>query len=242
VQPLVTTVIPAFNAERFLAATIESALAQDHDPHEVIVVDDGSTDATPEIVGHFEGARYMRQENGGPAAARNAGTAAAAGEMVCCLDHDDLMPPGRLRRQVSYLLEHPTSGVVLGRQELLVEPGVEPPEWARRPRLPAPGSGSMEPNDNPFYPVCTALTRSWVFDRVGYFDLSFRIAADVDWLFRILDAGIEVGMLDEVFLVRRLHGANLTYDTAGNWSDMVRILKARIDRKRSGATPAQPGP
>jgi hypothetical protein len=162
--------------------------------------------------------------------------------MVCCLDHDDLMPPGRLRRQVSYLVEHPEVGVVLGRQELLVEPGAEPPEWARKPRLPEPGSGSAEPNDKPYFPVCTALTRSWVFDRIGDFDPSFRIAADVDWLFRVLDAGIEVGMLDEVFLVRRLHDANLTHDTAQNWRDMARILRARIDRKRSGATQARSDP
>ncbi len=233
--PLVSTVIPVYNGERFLDATLRSAVTQNYRPHEVIVVDDGSTDATPEIAKRFSEIHYIRQENAGPAAARNAGIDNAAGDLICYLDADDLMVPGRIARQASYLLERPRAGCVLGRQELLVEPGIEPPAWVRMPRLPAPGSDTAKPNQNPYFPPCTMLARSWVFDLVGPFDPTFRIGEDVDWLFRVWDHGIEIGVLDEVVLLRRLHDANLTHDAKSVTRSLARALRARIERKRKGA-------
>ena len=237
--PLVSTVVPVYNGERFLASALDSALAQNYPRHEVIVVDDGSTDATAEVARGYPDVRYMRQENGGPAAARNTGIEAAAGELICNLDADDVMVPGRIARQVGYLSGRPAIGCVLGRQELLVEPGIQPAAWARLPRFPIPGSGTDEPNENPYFPVGTMISRRSVFELVGLFDPSFRIGEDVDWMFRVREHGIGVGMLDEVVLLRRLHGTNLTQDAAAVTMALPRVFKARIDRRRRGVSPAR---
>src|ERR671927_1384317 len=123
-DPRVTVIVAAFNGERFLRETLESVFAQDFDSYEVVFVDDGSQDRTGEIARSFP-VRYVRQENQGLPAARNAGIALARGELVAFLDDDDLLPPTKLRVQAGYLQDHPETGCVLGRQEWILEEGVE---------------------------------------------------------------------------------------------------------------------
>ena len=131
-DPRVTVIVAAFNGERFLRETLESVFAQDFDSYEVVFVDDGSEDRTGEIAQSFP-VRYVRQENQGLPAARNAGLALARGDLVAFLDDDDVLPPTKLRVQARYLDEHPETGCVLGRQEWIVEEGVEPPPLVRDP-------------------------------------------------------------------------------------------------------------
>ncbi len=96
----ISVVIPAFNAERFLPRSLASVFAQTLPPHEVIVVDDGSTDGTGEVAAAL-GARVIRQENRGLAAARNTGIQDASGEWIALLDADDSWEPEKLARQVA---------------------------------------------------------------------------------------------------------------------------------------------
>lgn len=109
--PLVTIVVPAFNAERTLEETLRSAAAQTHDPLEIVIVDDGSTDRTGAIAASFcEGeprARLIVQDNRGVAAARNAGIRAARGAYVAPLDADDIWHPTKIARQVAVALAAP---------------------------------------------------------------------------------------------------------------------------------------
>src|SRR5207237_4177688 len=101
-RPLVSAVIPVFNRVRSIGAAIDSALAQDMKELEVLVVDDGSTDATREVVGGHPDPRVRliaRERRGGAAAARNAGIAAAAGDYIAFLDSDDVWLPGKLAWQ-----------------------------------------------------------------------------------------------------------------------------------------------
>ena len=110
-RPTVSVVIAAYNAERWIAGAIRSVLGQDYPVLEVIVVDDGSTDATREVVVPFqELVRYVFQENAGSAAARNHGIRLARGELVAFLDADDLWLPGKLAAQVACLQAHPDCG------------------------------------------------------------------------------------------------------------------------------------
>ena len=114
--PLVSVVIPAFNGERLIGRTIESALAQTYSNVEIIVVDDGSTDATQEVVRRFgDRVRYLRQPNQGGAAARNQGISAARGDWVAFLDQDDLWLPEKLERQAAVFLEEPSTVVCFTR-------------------------------------------------------------------------------------------------------------------------------
>jgi glycosyltransferase involved in cell wall biosynthesis len=102
--PLVSVVIPTFNRAATIVRAVESVLQQTYRPLEVIVVDDGSTDATPEVLKAYGSALvYVRQDNAGPAAARNRGIREAQGDLVAFLDSDDLWRATKLERQVAVL-------------------------------------------------------------------------------------------------------------------------------------------
>ena len=114
-RPLISVITPAFNSEKFIEATVRSALNQTYANLEVLVTDDGSTDRTAEIVQRIAAAdprvKYFRQANAGQSAARNTAIAAARGEYVAFLDADDLFLPVKLERQIAYLEKHPDCGV-----------------------------------------------------------------------------------------------------------------------------------
>lgn len=106
--PLVSVVIPTYNRGDLLAAALDSVFAQTYPRVEVIVVDDGSTDDTPEVVRpYLDRLIYLRQANGGLSSARNAGMRRASGEYMALMDSDDLCEPERLALEVAYLERHP---------------------------------------------------------------------------------------------------------------------------------------
>src|SRR6187200_250053 len=93
---LVSVVIACYNHGRFLPAAVDSVLAQDYGEIELIVVDDGSTDETPDVAARYPVIRYLRQENQGAAAAKRAGLEASTGEFLMFLDADDTLLPGAI--------------------------------------------------------------------------------------------------------------------------------------------------
>jgi glycosyltransferase involved in cell wall biosynthesis len=104
-SPLVSVIIPAYNRAATIARSIDSVLAQGHRPIEVIVVDDGSTDRTVEVIRRYgDRVVLIRQPNGGPSSARNTGAAHAKGEIIAFLDSDDTWKPQKLERQVKLML------------------------------------------------------------------------------------------------------------------------------------------
>src|SRR5439155_16624014 len=101
-KPLISCIIPVFNGEKYLAEALDSIRAQTYRPIEIIVVDDGSTDGTRELVASYgDQVRYLWQPNSGPATDRNQGLSAASGEFVAFLDADDLWHPEKLERQMA---------------------------------------------------------------------------------------------------------------------------------------------
>jgi glycosyltransferase involved in cell wall biosynthesis len=228
---LVSVVIPAYNGAQFLDEALQSTFDQAYRPLEVIVVDDGSIDATAEVVDSFPEARCIRQGHAGEAAARNTGVRAASGELIAFLDADDRMAPGRLERQVEHLQAHPGVDLVLGRQDLFLEAGAEPPAWARGESVwsrlsPATGAGEQ-------IPPGAMMARRTAFDQVGDYDSRFELAPDVDWIWRAHEAGLVLSVLDRVVLERRLHAGNATHDSSGSDRAVFVLLKARMDRARA---------
>jgi glycosyltransferase involved in cell wall biosynthesis len=220
-EPLVSVVVPAYQAEAYLAEALESALAQDYGRVEVILVDDGSTDRTAEIAaGH--GVTVLRQANGGPAAARNAGLRQARGGFLAIHDSDDIWPADRLSLQVAHLLEHPEDGLVMGLTEVFVTPGEPRPR--HYPRIAETGPYPGHPS--------TALVRRKIFDLVGPFDESLRLSEDLDWLARAQDAGVGIGRLERTLLHYRIHAANTSRQTGAVESATLRMLRASVARKR----------
>lgn len=104
IDPLVTTIIPTYNRAHLVSEAVESVLNQSYKHVEIVVVDDGSTDETQTVLAKYrDRIRIIRQENAGPAAARNRGIAGSQGELIAFLDSDDLWLPNKLERQVELL-------------------------------------------------------------------------------------------------------------------------------------------
>ena len=220
-DPRVTIIVAAFNGERFLRETLESAFAQDFPSFEVVFVDDGSEDGTAEIARSFP-VRYVHQANAGLPAARNAGLAVARGELVAFLDDDDLLPPDKLSVQVRYLDDHTGTGCVLGRQEWIFEAGIDPPKLKRDPVYGDLGGIAMG----------TAMIRRHVLEQLGGFDPTYRYAEDRDLFVRLREHDAGIVVLPDVVLHRRLHGTNMTLDPPTN-HPLLRSLRAKLERERA---------
>lgn len=208
-RPLVSVVIAARDAQRFLLDALLSIAAQTYAPVEVVVVDDGSTDDTAAVATAYAesvaGVTVFSQRNQGPSAARNTGIASTAGEFVTFLDADDEMLPGRIERQLLFLESAPEYDAVIVAQEVVLEAGVTPPPWYRR---------ALEQADPYVYLESSMMVRRAALDRVGGFDPDFPVSEDVDLLWRLAATGGGYARLNEVLVRRRLHGDNLTYQDA----------------------------
>ena len=197
-EPLVSVVIPLHNGERFVAQAIESALAQTWPRTEVIVVDDGSTDGSPEIARGYP-VRLVRQENLGAGAARNRGFAEAGGDLITFLDQDDLFLPEKLERQLQALRDEPKAGMCSCKMRIFLEPGDDRPAWIA-PELIDSDTHSMQ--------VGTLLTWRQTFEQVGPFDESYRWVNDADWFLRAREAQIRIAMVPEALALYRVHEDN----------------------------------
>ncbi len=217
-RPLISVIMAAYNAERHLREALESVLAQDWSPFEVVVVDDGSTDATPEIAQSFEEIRYFRRDNGGPAAARNAAIRESRGSLIANFDSDDILPPGRLRVQAECLLAHPEVGCVFGRQQ-----GLDAPPWLGRD----PVYGDLDG-----IPLSSAMFRREVLDLLGGYDSRFEPSEDMDLVIRMRERGISYSVLPDLVLYRRYHESSLTGGQPPA-EPLLRSLRAKLERDQS---------
>jgi glycosyltransferase involved in cell wall biosynthesis len=215
-SPAVDFIIPAYNAAEFIGAALESVLAQEYEPLRIIVVDDGSADESAAVAETYPGVVVIRQENQGPAAARNTGLAAVRAPYVALHDADDLLPPSKLGIQIGYLEGHPEVACVLGRQEW-----IDPPAWLPRDTLYGELGG---------IPLPSAVFRTAVLKELGGFDPSFRTGEDMDLLFRLREAGHGIFVLPDVVLYRRYHGTNLSVVTSPE--NRLRSLRAKLERER----------
>jgi len=225
-EPVVSVVIPAHNSGPHLRATIDSVLAQSHGPLELLVVDDGSTDGTPETVESYGPAVILlRQSRRGHPAARNTGIRAATGEFLGFVDHDDLWTPDKLSRQMECFAREPQLDLVFGHICNFFSPELTAEECSRLkvPLDPLPGllQGAM-------------LARRASFDRVGLFPEDRTVGDFLDWYGRAMLAGLHTHMLPETVLHRRIHRSNhqRRYRDAIE-SGYLRAVKELLDRRRA---------
>ncbi len=188
ISPDVSVILPTYNRAHTLTASIESVLAQTHESLELIVVDDGSTDNTPDLIGAFSDPRlvYIRyQPNRGAAHARNVGLEAARGEFFAFQDSDDLWRADKLSRQVEALgSAGPDTGVVYTDMLFLSTSG----EKVRRP-IPEVRRGILVNPDTHDYQVLflgiqTVMARRSCFEEAGRFDESLPRFIDLELLLR----------------------------------------------------------
>jgi glycosyltransferase involved in cell wall biosynthesis len=234
--PLISVVIPTWNRVGYLREAIASVLGQDYPHRELIVVDDGSTDATPQLLAEYgDQLTVVRQPNRGIAAARNAGVARAHGSFLAFLDDDDLWLSDKLSRQMQRFRAQPSIAVVHGHTEQFASPELSAEVRARFRHhdgqvLPAPLPASM-------------LARRTAFDQVGAFDEALSIGVEVDWYARLQDSGLGTVMLDAVLYRRRLHPGNINLTRAHEQRERVQVLRQVLQRRRaSAAPPCAPAP
>jgi glycosyltransferase involved in cell wall biosynthesis len=236
----VSVVIPVHNGAAYVADAIDSVLAQTLPPIECLVVDDGSTDATPEIVRGFgSDVRYVVRDQGGQSKARNYGSAIASGELIGFLDHDDIWLPTKLERQVEALRSQPDATLALSAVELVDAQGKTlalkrsngrlTPESMINGMLMFDGTDTLALNSN------ALVRRDWLVAGGGY-DPVLSISGDWDILRRtLLDGG--VAYVDEPLVRYRMHGSNLHRNIAVMERDMrYAFAKAFGDPRMPAAT------
>ncbi|MEA5550657.1 glycosyltransferase family A protein [Anabaena cylindrica UHCC 0172] len=221
--PLVTVIIPVYNYANYIAATLDSVFAQTYRPIEVIVVDDGSTDNSAEIMLGYPEVQYLYQSNQGVSVARNMAIAAAKGEFIAFLDADDLWKPDKLSLQIAYMLENPHIGITGTRAINFLESDTQLPPWLKD-----------DPNweeDRVIIPSTMVVHKS-VFSQVGNFSPDYRVSEDTEWQWRAKDAKIPMFKINEILTLRRFHGSNLSWEMAATHKPrMLKIIKDSIARQ-----------
>lgn len=220
-QPLVTVVIPNYNYARYLPQTLESVLQQTWPYIEIIVVDDGSSDGSAEILDSYGTClRWIRQKNQGVAAARNRGAQEAQGDLIAFLDADDIWLPTKIQRQVERFCADPELGLIhcglieFNEQDgdLMTKlDGIE--GWVandllllQRSVVHGVGSSGLVPRET--------------FESIGGFDPRLSTSADWDFAYRIASQQ-RVGFVSEALVRYRMHSSNMHSNISVMERDML---------------------
>ncbi len=223
-NPLVSVILPVYNAQDYIAEAIGSILDQRYEPLEIIVIDDGSTDETAKRLSAFKDRiLYRYQENKGPAAARNHGMRLAKGAVFAFADADDLWPEGKLSRQLEHLYREAETEVVIGRQKIEYLPdALERKKGLELLKEPVVCQG-----------MPMALARRSAFDKIGLFDETLIYAEDLDWFLRARELGVKVVAYDEVANISRRHASNMTHDIAKMRHYTFKMFQKSLQRRRN---------
>ena len=223
--PLVTIITPTFNRADFLEETIESVLAQDYDEIEYIVLDDGSTDDTADVLDKYRAYQrvtILSHPNVGETLTVNEGFARAKGDIVCVVNSDDPLLPGAIREAVRYMRNHPE---VLAAYPDWIEIGPNGEELARRV-LPYYDIESMLLKFNVAMGPGTFI-RKEAFELIGYRNPELKYTGDLDFWFR-LAAIAPLGHIAEFLATHRCHPEAATFSGRGRRmaDEIVRLVRS----------------
>ncbi len=199
-QPLVSIIIPSYNAARYVADAVESALAQTYGNKEVIVIDDGSTDNTKEVLAPYIQSgkvKYIIQANKGLSGARNTAIREAKGSYIALLDADDFFLPEKMEKQIEHLESHPECDISYCDLYHFYE---DEPNHLLKLQYKYYSGDKVLPHliqGNFIAPLAVVLRRS-AFDRFGYFDETMRRSEDLEFWIRVASAGGVICFLPEI--------------------------------------------
>ena len=225
-MPAVSIVMPAYNVAQYLGDAVRSVLAQTFDDFELLIVDDGSTDATPAIARTHAAAdrrvRVLQKPNGGISSARNAAMGVAQGGLIAILDGDDLWEPGYLEAQVGILRDRPEISIVTGNAWFL---GGRLDGRLARPcpdRRPEPDLAAMLEDETAVFIM--SVFRREVYETIGGFDESLRTNEDYDYWLRAACRGFRFHRNDRPLGRYRRRDDSLSADEARMLRGIVRVL------------------
>lgn len=220
----VSVVIPCWNYAVYLSDAIESVLAQTRAADEIIVVDDGSTDNTAEVVRRYPGTIYLYQPNRGLAAARNAGLQRSRGEYLVFLDADDRLLPCAINYGAAALNDNPNAIMVAGSYRLIGADGA-----------PVDESWNVSHNGDPYCELlrrnCIAMTHSVMFRRnafeqVGLFNETLPVCEDYDLYLRMARR-FPIVFYDDVVAEYRRHANNMSRNAGLMLTTVLQVLRSQ---------------
>lgn len=223
----ITVIVPFFQAEKYIAETIESILTQTYAPQEILLVNDGSTDQSMEILKQYKTLRILENpSNMGQSATLNRGINAASQPWLSFLDADDLWHPNKLEKQWIRILQdetNATSKLYFTHIEQFVSPEL-PVEEQQKVDIKHPIIAGIAKT--------TLLTHKSVFDRTGLFDTQWKIGDFVDWYVRCKEIGITDVIIGEVLARRRLHTSNMSRQLLDQRNMFAKIMMASLHRRK----------
>jgi len=233
-MPRVSVIIPSYNCARYLRRAIDSASEQTYKDYEIVLVDDGSTDDTKDVVMQYgQKVTYLYQQNQGLSAARNQGISKASGELLAYLDADDMWYPEKLERQVAFLDAHPECGIVHSEMSIINEQDeVLHVRFYEETQRSVPQGYCMQQllMRCHIQPV-TVVERRNLFDLVGGFDKRLLVAQDYLHWIMIAAEGQAVGYLAEPLGKYRWRAGSLIGNQPRLLEDYVRICDILLHEK-----------
>jgi glycosyltransferase involved in cell wall biosynthesis len=228
-EALVSVIIPCYNSEVFLEEAIGSAMAQTYSPVEIIVVDDGSTDHSPEIAQRFP-VRYIRQPNFGLAASRNLGIRESKGSYIVFLDADDRLKPEAIETGVRILAQRPQCAMAVGDHLFVSHNG----SYLSASRKICPLAFHYEAllRSNFIEMVSTVLFRRSVLEKAGGFDTRFRVSEDYDLYLRVARAHA-IYCHPAIIAEYRIHESNISRNAELMLITTLRVLRSQAPYVRS---------
>ncbi len=221
--PLVSVITATYNMGRYVAGTLDSVLAQTHPAVEAIVVDDGSTDDTPEVLARYADdprVKVVRQKNAGQTVAKNRGLREATGAFVGFCDADDLWRPDKLARQLPSF-EDPRVGVVYGNFQFIDGEG-RPIETYRPSTFSGRITGELLVDNFIHFP--TALVRREIIERMGGFDESLSMGIDFDLWLRI-SVDHDFLYLSDILVDYRIWEGQMSHRTGERLDNAFRLMR-----------------
>jgi glycosyltransferase involved in cell wall biosynthesis len=228
----VSAIIPTYNRRDLVIRAIESVLAQTRSVEEIVVIDDGSSDGTGDVLRDRYGdrVRYIYQSNAGVSAARNHGMSIAKGRYFALLDSDDEWLPEKTARQIEWMEAHPDFGMVLCDVERIDAQRQAIDIFHRRDVIREDGWALHWIIHNPALAPASAILRREVFADVGGFDESLRTAEDIDFHLRVAHRW-QIGVI-EAPLVRAMRGHDGLSAESSTYDDYVRVVERAVENAR----------
>ncbi len=225
-SPLISVIIPTFNRINLLKETVDSVRNQSFRDFEIIVVNDGSTDGTGDWLRDQTDLRVIEQNNLGIATARNNGAAAAKGDWLAFLDHDDLWAPDKLLIQAEFVRNNPDVALVAVRHVRMGQPNREPknPQWIK-------GDLFLKEYSQSFIHTSSVMIRRDIFEHVGGFPTKYHFADEFDvWL--KISAAYPIAYFDRPLVFIRFYESNTSHNRIGVRTDTYDILLRHYDPER----------
>ncbi|MBP7847170.1 MAG: glycosyltransferase [Burkholderiales bacterium] len=195
----ISVIIPVYNGEKYIVEALDSVFNQTYPASEIIVVDDGSTDGTAELLkAYADKIHYVYQENAGVSSARNTGIKLASGDYIAFLDHDDLFTTNKFEVSLKLFSDNPMLDYIVSMWKCKFE-NIESDDYFNHVKDCHQG-----------ILLGAHLFRKRVFEIVGLFNVAFRVGEDTDFLLRCVNAGLKYINSNDVVLYYRRHETNIT--------------------------------